>query len=211
MALDDFWRNVRTAARLIAPNNIIDSPPLDEKTIEERLRSEPSWLNQSSVAGFDEEDFGFLEEPQRTRLKELVEQFRGIAPRATRRPVLEADLVSRALPLFRGIVDTLEFNRYADAEAYRLGKLIENDIKADWPEGLAQLRFRTGLDHSGEPVLKYWVFLNDDASATEDRFLDSARKLDAFLQPIARAIAPDRWPYPSFRSLKEETEPVEAS
>ena len=62
-------------------------------------------------------------------------------------------------------MEFLEFDRYADAEAYRLGKLIERELRPRWPVELAQLRFNTGLDHSGDPALWVWAYLTEDVLA----------------------------------------------
>ena len=40
-----------------------------------------------------------------------------------------ANELESALPHFREILRILEFNRYGDAEAYRLGKLIEKELQ----------------------------------------------------------------------------------
>ena len=112
-------------------------------------------------------------------------------------------------------VQALEFDHYGDDEAFRLGKLIEQDIEHDRPPELAELRFVTGLDHTGDPGLWIWVFLSDDVSKTDKAFLKAARRLDEYLNPIAseisRRFVPDRFPYLSFRPLAEQSMPVEAS
>jgi len=211
MALRDFWISVRTAAKMFAPQAIVDSPRLDAEAIERTLRGATLWLSTSAVAGFDEKDFSFLPDAERTRLAKLVTEFRTVA--STVRPTAPApnDAVEKALPLFRDIVQSLEFERYGDAEAYRLGKLIEYEIASYRPAHLAELRFNTGLDHSGEPALWIWAFLSADVSEKDEEFLATAQTLRDLLDPVARRVAPDRWPYISFRSLSEQSEPVEAS
>jgi hypothetical protein len=118
--------------------------------------------------------------------------------------------VERALPLFRDIVQSLGFDRYGDAEAFRLGKLIERGIAPRRPSELAELRFNTGLDHSGDPALWIWAFLSDEVSETDARFLETAQTLQGLLHSAARRVAPDRWPYISFRSMAEQLESLEA-
>jgi len=155
MALPDFWTNVRIGARLFTPQAIVDSPRLDADAIEHMLRETTQWLTPRAVDGFEKSEFSFLASGERARLAKLVEDFSRVAAkvRPTAPPVRE--VVESALPLFREIVAMLEFERYGDAEAYRLGKQIERELQPCRPKELAELRFNSGLDHSGDPAL--WV------------------------------------------------------
>ena len=45
----------------------------------------------------------------------------------------------------------MEFDRYGDAEAYRIGKQIERALEGRRPPELAELRFNTGTDNTGDP------------------------------------------------------------
>jgi hypothetical protein len=193
------------------PRVVVDSPRLDARRIEDMLRTTDPWLTPEAVAGFDEKDFSFLPDDERGRLAGLVAAFRGVAETVSPTGPAPRDAVERALPLFRDIVQSLEFDRYGDAEAFRLGKLLEREIAPRRPPELAELRFNTGLDHSGDPALRIWAFLSDEASDTDEHFLETAQTLRNLLDSAARRVAPDRWPYISFRSLAEQLEPVEAS
>ena len=44
---------------------------------------------------------------------------------------------------------------------------------------------------------------------TDDQFLENAKKLRHWLDPIAREVAPDRFPYISSRSIAEEVDLVD--
>jgi hypothetical protein len=211
MALREFWITVRTAAGLVAPRAIVDSPTLDPDTIVRHLRGERRWLTPRSVAGFDEADFGFLAEAERKRLTQLVKEFRAIASSLDPKVPGSKDAIARAEPLFRDIVEILAFDRYGDHEAYSLGKQIEQTLAADPPRELAELRFNTGLDHSGDPAIWIWVFLTDEAALSDERFLETAQRLRDLIDPVARSVVPDRWPYLSFRSLAERAEPMGVS
>jgi len=211
MALCDFWISVRTAAKLFAPQAIVDAPRLDAGEIERILRETTFWLTPGAVAGFDEKDFSFLPDAEKTRLAKLVTEFRQVASAVSPRAPVPNDALERALPLFREIVESLGFERYEDADAFRLGTLIEQAIDSDRPPELAGLRFRTGLDHSGDPAIWIWAFLTEEISKNDDDFLKAARRLRAILDPIARRVDPDRWPYLSFRPITEPAEAVEAT
>jgi hypothetical protein len=210
-ASGDFWSNVRSAVNFITPQVIADVPRLDADTIEQGLRRTTHWLGSPAVAGFNETGFDFLANDERGTLAQLVTAFRRIASEVRSTGSATDDQVAQALPLFRDIVAMLEFDRYGDAEAYRLGKQIELAIEPDRPGEPAELRFNTGPDHSGDPAIWIWTFLTDAAAESDERFLENAGHLRDMLDPVARAIAPDRWPYFSFRLIAEQAETVEAS
>jgi hypothetical protein len=211
MALQEFWTNVRIGARLIAPQVIADSPRLDRASLESALRRGTFWLTPRTVEGFNEGDFPFLANEERGRLAKLVKEFSEVTSTVSPTEAAPQVAVELALPLFREILEMLDFGRYGDAEAYRLGKQIEQMLHPHWPKEIAELRFNTGLDHSGDPALWIWVFLTEDVSKEDESFLKAARGLREILGPIARRVAPDRWPYPSFRPITEPAEAVETS
>jgi hypothetical protein len=206
MALDEFWRNVRFGAGLVAPNVIVDASGLDAGTIEDRLRGATLWLTPRAVDGFDEGDFAFLGVEDRSRIAKLVSDFRDEAAKVGPKDPAPPDVVRTAFPLFRDLVKMLEFDRFADPEAYRLGKQIEREVQGDWPSELAELRFNTGLDHTGDPGLWIWVLLTEEISRRDEDFLGAAKRLRPLLDSIARRIEPDRWPYMSFRPVREPDE-----
>jgi len=210
MALHEFWTNVRIGVGLMSPQAIADSPRIDTATIENALRRATLWLTPQAVAGFEESDFPFLPEDERVRLAILVKDFRDLAGTVSPTEPAAKDVVDSAMPLFREIVEMLEFDRYGDAEAYKLGKQIEQALGPHRPAELAELRFNTGLDHSGDPALWIWAFLTDEVSENDETFLKAARRLRGILDPIARRVAPDRWPYLAFRPITEPVEAVEA-
>jgi hypothetical protein len=209
MALHDFWSNVRIAARYFAPQAIVDSPRLDTEAIERMLREQIHWMSPGAVAGFDEQEFSFLADGERSRLAMLVADLRAVASSQSPTASVADDAVEKALPIFRDIVQLLEFDRYGDVEAYRLGKMIEQEIAPRKPPELAELRFNTGLDHSGDPAVWIWAFLTEDVSRNDDTFLKAAHRLRAVLHHVARRVAPDRLPYLSFRPVSEPAEAVE--
>ncbi len=208
---DEFWRSVRAAANFVAPPVTADAPKLDAVAIEQALRRTTVWLTPRAVAGFNDEDFDFLPDADRAKLALLVTAFRQIALEVKPTAPPSHAQVAQAVPLFRDVVGILEFDRYGDAEAYRLGKQIEQAIEPYRPKELAELRFNTGPDHSGDPAIWIWAFLTDVAAESDERFLENAEQLGKMLDLVARALVPDRWPYLSFRSIAEQSEVVEAS
>ncbi len=204
MALQDFWISVRTGVRLSSARAIVDSPHLDADAIERTLRGATFWLTRGAVAGFDEADFPFLPEPERAHLADLVAKFRAVASTVNPTAPAPREAVERALPLFAEIVRSLEFDRFEDPEAYRLGKTIEREIESYRPPELVELRFRAGRDHTGDPGLWIYGFLGGSASGSEEAFLGATPRLRELLDSVARQVAPDRFPYISFRDLAEE-------
>jgi hypothetical protein len=209
MAFRDFWINVRTAARLPVPPSTVDSPRFDAQTVEAILRTNSHWLTPDAVGGFDQNDVAYLADARRTSLAKLVRDFLDLT-RSVRPTAATPGALEEALVLFRDVVLVLEFDRFGDPEAFRLGHMIEAEIAQDRQQELAELRFNTGTDHTGDPGLWIWAFLSAEASEDDERFLETAEKLRGLIDAIARRVAPERFPYLSFRSIVEQTEPVEA-
>jgi hypothetical protein len=208
MSLQDFWVNVRRGSKLPAPDHPVNSLRLDAGVIERSLRATNDWLTPKSVAGYNEADFDFLPEQERQRLTRLVEDFRAVASQVRPRTLPTKEQVDQALPLFRDIVQMLTFDRYRDAEAYRLGKQIENALEGQRPPELAELWFETALDHTGDPGIWIWAILHDEAAA-EPVFAKNLNTIHEVLDPIARSVAPERWPYIRVRIVSEQAELAE--
>ncbi|HEU5116198.1 MAG TPA: hypothetical protein VFT74_05920 [Isosphaeraceae bacterium] len=208
MSLHEFWVGVRTAIEAIPA--LLVSPEPDPGDVERTLRDAAD-----AVAGFDQADFGFLPQSEQDQLRHSVTEFldrvKAASPTAQPGDHAPRTLPVRLLTSLANINDLLDFHRYADPEAFRLGKLIEREIAhGQPPPGLAELRFRTGQDHTGDPGLWIQAYLDDHTTGSDEAFLATARKLREYLGSVARRVCPDRFPYLSFRSLAEEAELMEA-
>jgi hypothetical protein len=210
MSLQDFWLSVRTGTSFLAPRATADSPKLDANKIAQTLRSAVIWLTPKSVEGFEAADFPFLPESERTQLADLVAQFHAIASIVPPTEPATREQIDQALPFFLGIIKMLEFDRYGDAEAYRIGKKIEQAIDNYRPQELAELRFNTGRDHTGDPAIWIWAILEEAAAADDARFFHLTEKMRKLLDTASRAMAPDLWPYIRFRTVSEQAEIMEA-
>lgn len=206
MSLAEFWSNVRTSARFVSPRATVDSPRLDAGAIESALRRSTLWLTPGAVAGFDAADFDFLPDDDRAELGRLVTEFRRTAARVPATGPVTDEQVAAALPVFRDIVGRLAFDRYGDPEAYRVGHRIEQAIAGPRPPELVELRFDTGTDSTADPAVWVWAFLADES---DEDFLRRAHSVRPLLDRAARAAAPDRLPYISFRSIGEQAELAE--
>jgi hypothetical protein len=212
MAFQDFWMNVRKAARFMPFRPVVDAPKPDAKAIEKGLRGQIGWLTLQTVAGFNEADFGFLPEADLARLAQGVKEFRAIASRIHPVNPPTDKQVNEAIPPLREIIQILEFHRYEGADALRLGKRIEQALEPYWPPELAQLRFKTGNDHTGAPGIWIWAILTKPASSSDDLFLANVRPIRHLLDVVARdVVGTERWPFLSFRLRAEKVEMVETS
>lgn len=162
MALRDFWISVQAGAGLLSPRATSDSPRIDPSEMERTLRNAVMWLTPSSVSGFDENDFPFLPEAERSELSACVAEFRRVARQVPPTGPAAPEQIEQALPPFLRIVELLEFDRFGNAEAFRIGKQVERRIEPIRPPELEELRFDARSDHAGDPGLWIWVHLADD-------------------------------------------------
>src|SRR5262249_23325800 len=93
-----------------------------------------------------------------------------------------------------------------DAEAFRLGKQIENVIQRHRPTELAELRFQTGLDNTGDPAIWIWAILTEEATRDDERFFQASERVRKLLDAAARTVTPERWHYIRSRTVVEQNE-----
>ncbi len=212
MSLERFWNEVRRGASFYPGGHTPDAPRMDSTAVECGLRSKTDWVSPYSVTGYDEVEFGFLSPPERTRLTAAVTNFRAVVrPRNPFRPerptVAEMETV---LPYFRDILLLLEFHRFRDAEAFRIGKTVEAEIAPFRPPELTELRFHTGYDSTGDLALWIWGFVSAACPRREDGWADTTH-LDRGLSEVARRVAPELYPFISFRDLCPPEQPAKGS
>ena len=205
MPLRQFWADVRRASNYAPPRPTTESPRLAPEAVEALLRHSTAWLTPKTVAKFAEGDFAFLPDAERARLAGLIGEFRRatgpLPPAAT---PTEAQVTLALAPL-RDLVLMLEFDRFGDAEAYRVGKQVEQTIALERPGGLAELRFETGSDSTGDPAIWIWAILEDWATTGEE-FGPLTRSIRELLFDTSEQIEPELWPYIGFRGQSEQAE-----
>jgi len=163
--------------------------------MEEALNQPEIWLTPSSVKGYDAADFVFLPPEQVAELTTNVEGFLAIAKAVRLSKSSTPDQVNAARPLFEKIVKLLEFDRFADAEAFRIGKRIESDPL--FPrEDVVDVRYRTGYDWQGEPALKMMVYIRN----ADEGFLSSGMEVKDKIFELARELDAPYFPFISVRS-----------
>jgi hypothetical protein len=207
MSFRDFWTNVRMASKLRSPRHTVDLPRPDAATIEQTLRSADSWLTPKSVEGFDPGDFSFLSKKEHKHLVEQVSRFRKVVSKVQPDAPPTKDQLEEALPALVKIIELLDFHKYGDADAFCLGKQIEKLIQDRRPSMVAELRFKTGLDHAGDPGIWIWAILDDDGVSDEE-FHKNANVVEKLLASASRSVAPERWPYFNVRGVSEQAEIV---
>lgn len=159
-----------------------------------------NWLTPKVVEDYDPADFVDLPAYERDRLSSLVSRFREIAERTAQSP---GD-VQDAAGLLRDIAGVLEADRYGGEDGRRVGKLIERAVAGQLPNWVADFRFETGEDSTGDPALWVWVLMRDEvADAVSDDEVSAVRQR---LFDAARRVNPERWPYIRFRTVAEQAE-----
>ncbi len=205
MSLRDFWVNVRVASGLPLYQPVVDLPKLDPGQIEQNLRASDRWLTPKSVEGFNVVDFSFLSQPEIDALTEQVRRFRKVAFQVPWDTAPTPEQVEQAIPSLVKIIEMLEFHRYGDAEAYRLGRQIENAIQSRRPPMLVELRFYTGPDSTGDPGL--WIYsILEEGTVEEPAYWQKVKAIDRLLDSESRSVAPERWPYTHIRTVSEQAE-----
>lgn len=200
MALDEFWRNVRTASQLdISVQAVMDSTRLDPAVISQAIANSDQWLSRYATQGYDESDFAFLPEADRTKLSNAVRKYREILAQKNPRGPATKEQLDAARPYFQEIVQLFEFDRFADANAYRIGKTIEQDPLFPWEE-LVDVRYRTKIDSMGEPAVKVMTYLPD---SEEKEFLERGNRVHRAVAALVFELAKPYWPYVSCRTQSD--------
>ncbi|MFI5458016.1 MAG: hypothetical protein ACHRXM_21460 [Isosphaerales bacterium] len=137
---------------------------MDAEKIESILKGSTSWLTPKAIEGYDANDFCFLSDEERTQLTESVEQFRAIASAAPNQQPATKEQFRAAVPKFRRILEIIRPDKYADLDAFRIGKQIEQQVAGKLPEWVREMVFETGSDVNGAPALWIWVEVEDNAA-----------------------------------------------
>lgn len=210
MAMNEFWNSVRIgASRILSPKVVVESPRLDPALFEAAFGTADMWLTPNCVEGFDPVDFAFLPDDERQKLEQHVKSFIEIAQQVPPDGPATKEQRKQAIGHFTEIILQLRFDRFGDWEAYQIGKQIEQAIAAHRPAELAELRFNTGLDNTGDPAVWIWAILSDEG-ADESVFAQNTTSIHKILAAAARRACPNRWPYIRFRSMSEQNEYAEA-
>ena len=205
MALRDFWISIRTAARFLSHNVITDSSDDDTQQIAAALQRASIWLTPKSVEGYDEQDFDFLTDEDRQRLSRDIHQFIAVARQVPPDKPASSEQVQAALPLFLSVFEIMRPDQYADIEAFRIGKRIEQELRDQLPDWVREMRFESGKDANGDPAIWIWVEM-DDTAATKEDFSRNTRRVRSMIIDCVRRLDVPHWPYVRFSTVSERIE-----
>lgn len=200
MSLQEFWQSVRTGAKLYAPTRVVsDSPRMNTAVLDDILARADLWLAPKVVKGYDPVDFSFLPPERRAALTAQVDEFRQVAEQVDPRGQATYEQIARAKPLFREIVQALEFDRFADPEAFRIGKQAEADPR--FPSGdVSDVRYRMDVNWEGEPVVRIMAYVPE---SEDEAFLRKAADVRERIQNIVFEIGEPYWPHVSLRKSSD--------
>lgn len=203
MALREFWISVRTAAGLMLPKAAVDSPRLDKERIEKILRGATFWLTPGAVKGYDPGDFDFLAKDEREHLQVGVARFVEVAKEVPSTAPASDLQVDDGLEGFRQILEVVRPDKYADFDAFVLGKRIETLVRDELPGWVKEMVFETGYDASGAQALWIWVEV-EDAAAQGDSLRRNFLSIREILTRAAMQLCPERWAYIRLRTVSEQ-------
>jgi len=189
---------------------MVDSPTLDEASIENALRGAALWLTPKVVWGFDAADFAFLSDLERTELSDSVASFLAVADQVPPNRPATSEQIESALPALLRIIQITRPDIYGDSDAFAAGKQIERQLTGKLPAWVRQLKFETGSDASGDAALWVWVIADDDA-VRDGALRDNTRMVRQVIDDAVSRSGLNYWTYVRFRSMSEQAEQVAES
>lgn len=207
MSMKEFWQSVRAAASFYKYGGPPpDAAPIDAAIIDKGLRNSTNWLTSRTMTGWDEANVDeYFTPADRDRLVQAVHTFQAVTkPLNPYRPAPTAEQIETARPALAEIIHLLEFDRYADADAFTTGKRMVLALASNPPPELAELvelRFNTGDDWAGYPGIWISAFLSVTACGTDDVLMGHSREIRPILQDLSEKIDPVRFPFVSFESI----------
>lgn len=201
-----FFRNIQQSCRLIYWAAIADRPRLTPEWIDDMLEKNHGWLTPQTAAHYEAAAFDFLSPEELQRLTDSVGQVRAVAGELGPNDTASAEQRERAKLAFKAVLQLLEFDRFDDPEAFRLGKMIERKLAAGWPPHLDHLRFRTGYDSTEDPALWVWGYVAQVGEYDEQTFLEWASDIRRVVAPVAREFAPEGRAFLRLRSTIDQAE-----
>jgi len=199
MAIDEFWRNLRTAASLYSPTVAADSRSIDVPRIESSLRSADLWLTLRSIDGFEIGEFEFLDEDRRIALNESVQRFREVAGAVRADKPATPAQANEGRAAFEAILSILQPHRFHDAESFRTLVLLERELAGRLPNWVTALHCETGTDLAGDPGI--WIRVDvTDAAVDKGKVVKQWQIVHDAVETAYARIGGRRWPFIRFRS-----------
>jgi hypothetical protein len=204
MAIWDLIDNLSIASRQLESARFdLGCEAQDSDAIAELASRRQDWLTPQTVNGYDPADFEFLSSEEQRDLRESIESFLAEARERQNTFPPTADRLRNALRAFMQIFHIIRPDKYADPDALRIGKQIEARASSGLPNWIAELKFRTGVDSTGEESI--WIrAIVDDEVMEDPSFAVQAESARRVLFAAAQRHGGKRWPYISFRSRVDE-------
>jgi hypothetical protein len=200
MALQDFWLNLKAAARFIEPKVLPDPHLIDPGEYRRISKNADLWLTPATVEGFDVRDFHFLPPQERAELKANVEGFRIVAEHVPASEPAKPQQMEEALSKLGHILEILQPDLFPDVESFRIASILR---QMKLPETVVDLKHEFGIDSSGEPAVWIWVVLQD-AVAGRPTFFSETQEIRERIKSVLRREGVRRWPYIRFRTASEQ-------
>lgn len=191
MAIEEFWQNLRTAARSAGPATDLPSPG--------SAPGAAAWLNSRSLDGFDAAEFAFLPPDQQQTLEDAVRRFRTIATDTPAGRLPTPARVSEARAAFAEILQILQPERFWDAESFRTHVGLNRELAGKLPKWVTGVTCETGFDHVGDPAIWIWVDVTDKA-VDQHKIEKHNRQIRELVEAAYRSTRGHRWPFVRFRS-----------
>lgn len=207
MSLQEFITSVRAGALFFGPPECFtDSPALDPQEMRDTITSAAIWLTPRSVSGYDDADFSFMDQRERTELRGAVQSFLAVAKQVPPSGPASREQYEEGRRWFSKIHEILRPDLRSDAETFRASKVLESVIcSAEKPDPIVGLDYQIGRDSSGEPAVWIWVVV-PDAVAESPRFFEITEGLRQYFEVLLRHWDISFWPYIRFRTVSEHAE-----
>ena len=157
------------------------------------------------MTGWNETDVDeYFTPTDRDRLVQAVNTFQAVAkPLNPYRPAPTLEQIETARPALGEIIQLLEFDRYADSDAFTTGKRMVLALASNPPAELVELRFNTDNDWYGDPGIWIWGILKAAACKAGEMRVQQREEIKMILSNLCRAVDGQRFPFISFRSVKD--------
>jgi hypothetical protein len=200
MAKAEFINGVKVAARFLSPKAETDDDKLNPEKLQTKLLNAALWLTPSAVKGFDARDFPELSDTVRGQLSAAVERFRSVAKEVPPTQPPTAAQIKAGLTAFLAILGILQPYLPSDAARKRVTDALS---KLRLPDDVVAIQYELALDSSGDPAVRLWVIVKDEA-AQRKSFPEEAAKIQDQIMEVFVRTGVERWPYVSFRTTSEQ-------
>jgi hypothetical protein len=203
MALQRFWSVIQNARSLFfgRVNESVDSGRrADTSSLMDAVRQTADvWFTPDLVKDYDEADFTFLSDDERTKLRQAVDEFRRLAAQSQSGPPSTAQ-IERGYDLFVMINNLIAPHL---GEELDLRRIADATRSVPWANYILGADYRIGTDSTGDPAVWIRLIVKDDVEIESPTVqAELARVRGAYREAIQKAGI-ERWPYITVRTRSE--------